>query len=396
MAFKIGDLLAQISGGDEASSVPPKQGLVRSNTLPKRKADDDPRSSISKAPRVTTLSSTVAPRSIQSPTAVSRPNLPSRPADRSIPSQRPSNPSNGNSKPSVLSSKPMNGGNRVSKPVAPSRPSPGPASASSAPPKKGSFAEILARAQKAQQSMGQVGKIQHKKVEGGALKKVKEEPPVKVDPRAAKNMKQRPAPAHSGYSGTAKPGQRPAQRNGAPVSGTGRDPRNGKPLPSSKAERGKMAGSKSSGRAAPPEEEAKKVKKAAMATTGYTGTARPRPGGDAGKKKKETPRGGALLSAPRAPRPSRSKSRFEDDYDEDLDDFIDYDDEEDDGGPRYDYASDGSSDMEAGMDDIDDEERQAERLAKIEDLKEERLEKQLKAEKEARKRQALEAMRGRR
>ncbi|WKT48751.1 hypothetical protein QSH57_013681 [Fusarium oxysporum f. sp. vasinfectum] len=85
-----------------------------------------------------------------------------------------------------------------------------------------------------------------------------------------------------------------------------------------------------------------------MATTGYTGTARPRPGGDVGKKKKEAPRGGALLN------------------------------------------------MEAGMDDIDDEERQAERLAKIEDLKEERLEKQLKAEKEARKRQALEAMRGRR
>ncbi|WKT48750.1 hypothetical protein QSH57_013680 [Fusarium oxysporum f. sp. vasinfectum] len=253
MAFKIGDLLAQISGGDEGSSVPPKQGLVRSNTLPKRKADDDPRSSISKAPRVTTLSSTVAPRTTQSPTAVSRPNLPSRPADRSIPSQRPSNPSNGSSKPSVLSSKPMNGGNRVSKPAAPpSRPSPGPASASSAPPKKGSFAEILARAQKAQQSMGQVGKIQHKKVEGGALKKVKEEPPAKVDPRAAKSMKQRSAPAPSGYSGTAKPGQRPAQRNGAPVSGTGRDPRNGKPLPPSKAERGKIAGSKSSGRAAPP------------------------------------------------------------------------------------------------------------------------------------------------
>ncbi|KAF9761765.1 hypothetical protein IL306_003668 [Fusarium sp. DS 682] len=393
MAFKIGDLLAQISGGDEGSSVPPKQNLnlVRSNTLPKRKADDDPRSSISKAPRVTTLSSTVAPPT-QSPTTTSRPNLPSRPADRSIPSQRPSNSTNGSSKPAVLSSKPMNGGNRVSKPVAPSRPSPGAASASSAPPKKGSFAEILARAQKAQQSMGQVGKIQHKKVEGGALKKVKDEPPAKVDPRAAKNIKGRPAPAPTGYSGTAKPGQRPVQRNGAPVTGTGRDPRNGKPLPPSKAERGRMTGSKSSGGRAAPEEEPKKVKKAAIATTGYTGTARPRPGGDVGKKK-ETPRGGALLSAPRAPRPSRSKSRFEDDYDEDLDDFIDYDDEEDDAGPRYDYASDGSSDMEAGMDDIDDEERQAERLAKLEDLKEERLEKQLKAEKEARKRQALEAMR---
>ncbi|KAF4453439.1 spt2 chromatin protein [Fusarium austroafricanum] len=385
MALKIGDLLAQISGGDEGSSAPPTPTLARSNTLPKRKADDDPRSNISKAPRVTTLSSSVAPRTTQSPTTSSRPNPPSRPADRPTPSQRPLNSTNGGSKPSLLSSKPMNGAHRVSKPAAPSRPSPGPSSASSAPPKKGSFAEILARAQKAQQSMGQVGKIQHKKVEGGTMKKVKDDPPAKVDPRGGKTLKGRPTPAASGYTGTAKPGQ----RNGTAV--FGRDPRNGKALPPPKAERGRVTGAKApGGRGAPPEEEPKKVKKAAMATTGYTGTARPRPGGDVSKKK-DAPRGGALLSAPRAPRPSRSKSRY-DDYDEDMDDFIDYDDEED-VGPRYDYASDGSSDMEAGMDDIDDEERQAERLAKLEDRKEEQLEKKLKAEKEARKRAALEELR---
>lgn len=240
--------------------------------------------------------------------------------------------------------------------------------------------------------MGQVGKIQHKKVEGGNLKKVKDEPPAKIDPRAAKNLKQRPsaaAPAPAGYSGTAKPGQ----RNGTPMSGPGKDPRNGRPLPPAKPERGRLAGAKGpGGRAAPPEEEPKKVKKAAVATTGYTGTARPRPGGNAGKKK-ETPRGGALLSAPRAPRPSHSKSRFEDDYDEDMDDFIDYDDEDDEGGPRYDYASDASSDMEAGLDDIDVEERRAEQIARREDIEEERLERKLKADKEARKRQALEQLR---
>ncbi|KAJ4264957.1 hypothetical protein NW762_005200 [Fusarium torreyae] len=393
--FQIGDLLAQISGGDEGSAPSPTQSLPRSNTLPKRKADDDPRSNISKAPRVTTLSSTVAPRTTQSPTSASRPNFPSRPLDRPMPSQRPSNPINGSGKPTVLSSRPMNGGNRISKPAAPSRPSPGPSSAPpaarGAPPKKGSFAEILARAQKAQASMGQVGKIQHKKVEGGNIKKTKEEPPAKVDPRTAKNLKQRPGPP-TGYTGTAKPGQ----RNGTPVSGAGKDPRTGRPLPPAKAERGRMAGNKApGGRAAPPEEEPKKVKKAVAATTGYTGTARPRPGGDASKKK-ETPRGGALLSAPRAPRPSHSKSRFEDDYDEDMDDFIDYDDEDDDGGPRYDYASDASSDMEAGLDDIDVEERRAEQIARREDIEEERLERKLKADKEARKRSALEAVRGRR
>ncbi|KIL95337.1 hypothetical protein FAVG1_00073 [Fusarium avenaceum] len=399
MVSQIGDLLAQISGGDEGSAPSPTTSLSRSNTLPKRKADDDPRSSISKAPRVTTLSTTVGPRTTQSPTTSSRPGLPSRPSDRPTPSQRPSNPTNGNSKPTVLSSRPMNGGNRVSKPVAPSRPSPGPSNAPpaprGAPPKKGSFAEILARAQKAQASMGQVGKIQHKKVEGGTIKKGKDEPPppAKIDPRTAKNLKQRPSPAATGYAGTAKSGQ----RNGMPVSGAGKDTRNGRLLPPSKADRGRMAGGKlPGGRAAPLEEEPKKVKKAAVATTGYTGTARPRPGGDA-PKKKDASRGGALLSAPRAPRPAHSKSRYEDDYDEELDDFIDYDDEEDDGGgPRYDYASDASSDMEAGLDDIDVEERRAEQIARREDIEQERLEREHKASKEARKRQALEALRGRR
>ncbi|CEI68515.1 hypothetical protein FVEN_g5334 [Fusarium venenatum] len=393
----IGDLLAQISGGDEGSAPSTTPSLPRSNTLPKRKADDDPRSSISKAPRVTTLSSTVAPRTTQSPTTSSKPSLPSRPSDRSTPSQRPSNLTNGATKPNVLSSKPMNGNNRVSKPAAPSRPSPGPSSAPpaarGAPPKKGSFAEILARAQKAQQAMGQVGKIQHKKVEGGNLKKVRDEPAAKADSRAAKNTKQRPntastpAPAPTNYAGTAKPGQ----RNGTPLSGAGRDSR-GRPIPPAKPERGRVPGAKGpGGRAAPPQEEPKKVKKAAAATTGYTGTARPRPGGNPSKK--ETPRGGALLSAPRAPRPSHSKSRFEDDYDEDMDDFIDYDDEDDQGGPRYDYASDASSDMEAGLDDIDGEERRAELIARREDIEEERLERKLKADKEARKRQALDQLR---
>ncbi|KAF5000314.1 hypothetical protein FGRMN_1858 [Fusarium graminum] len=394
----IGDLLAQISGGDEGSapSPTPTTNLLRSNTLPKRKADDHPQPSVSKAPRVTTLSSTVGPRTTQSPTTSSRSGLPSRPSDRPTPSQRPSNQTNGGSKPTVLSSRPMNGNNRVSKPAAPSRPSPVPSNAPpvprGAPPKKGSFAEILARAQKAQASMGQVGKIQHKKVEGGTIKKGREEPPpTKVDPRASKNSKHRPSPAASGYSGTAKPGQ----KNGTPMAGAGKDPRNGRPLPPSKADRGRVTSGKAPGGRAAPVEEPKKVKKAAAATTGYTGTARPRPGSEA-PKKKDASRGGALLSAPRAPRPTHSKSRYEDDYDEELDDFIDYDDEEDDGGgPRYDYASDGSSDMEAGLDDIDVEERRAEQIARREDIEQERLEREHKASKEARKRQALESLRGR-
>ena len=80
------------------------------------------------------------------------------------------------------------------------------------------------------------------------------------------------------------------------------------------------------------------------------------------------------------------RSKYEDEYDEDMDDFIDYDDEEDDVGPRYDYDSEGSSDMEAGLSDIDTEERRAELYAREEDRREQALEEKLKREKEERKR----------
>ncbi|KAF7551647.1 hypothetical protein G7Z17_g4856 [Cylindrodendrum hubeiense] len=380
----IGDLLAQISGGDGPASAP-TPGLSRANTLPKRKADEDLRLNTSKAPRTTTLSSSVAPRPeagrphrpVETSAPPSRFNQPSRPLDRPSPAQRPMNGMN--SRPSVLSSRPLNGGNRVQKSAPPSRPSPGPSSgpaASRAAPKKGSFAEILARGQRAQAVMGQVGKIQHKKVQKGAApatKKERDEP--KADQRTPNNRKlpQRP----SGYSGTSKPGQ----RNGTPVNGSQKDGRNGKAAPT-KAELAKAAAE---------EEREKKFKKAAAATTGYTGTARPKPGNPT--KKQNVVRGGALLNT-RTPRPTSSKSRLDDGYDEDMDDFIDYDDEGDDGGPRYDYASDGSSDMEAGLDDIDGEERRAEYIARREDIEEERLERTLKAAKEDRKRKALETLRG--
>lgn len=157
------------------------------------------------------------------------------------------------------------------------------------------------------------------------------------------------------------------------------------------AGRGKVAASTAA--AAAEEEAAKKMKKAAQATTGYTGTARPKPGNPV---RKDAPRGGALLNAPRH---STSKnSRYEDDYDEELDDFIEYDDEEDEGGrgPRYDYDSEGSSDMEAGLDELDQEERRAEFIGRREDQEEERIEKSLKAAKEDRKRKAFEALRARR
>lgn len=231
--------------------------------------------------------------------------------------------------------------------------------------------------------MGQVGRIQHKKVE----KKGKEAVAAKPDPRSPAPGVKKSAGTSSGYQGTGKPVQRNGM-NGHGMKGAPSKDARGKPM-------GKPGMSERERKEAQEEHE-RKLKKAAQATTGYTGTARPKPGAT-NKKKDSAPRGGALLNrAP--PRPSGPKrSSYEDDYDEELDDFIEYDDEEDDqGGPRYHYDSEGSSDMEAGLDDIDVEERRAEQIARKEDIEEQRIEQGLKAAKEERKRMALEALRAKR
>ncbi|KAL6871994.1 hypothetical protein J3F83DRAFT_627161 [Trichoderma novae-zelandiae] len=346
----IGDLLAQISGGQSSDSPAPAVQRLPSVSI-KRKAEDDISRTDSKTPRLFTQ-----------PT-----KAPERPATATLP------------KPSPISSKPVSIASRPAKPAAAtSKPPPTPLvdpSKPKAPPKKGSYAEILARAQRAQAVMGQVGKIQHKKVEKGAIKREKERTDAKGAPSGAQSRK-----PPVGYKGSA----RPVQRNGTNGSAPSKGDRNGA------ASRTPAKAMTTSRKAPEPE---KKVKKAALATTGYTGTARPKTGNTA--KKSNAPRGGALLNAP-PPRPGvNRRSRFEDDYDEDMDDFIDYDDEEDE-GPRYGYASDETSDMEAGLEDIDDEERMAERIARREDLKEEQLERSLKMAKEEKKRKALEALRANR
>lgn len=358
----IGDLLAQISGGkgDDAATA----SLKSTKSIPaKRKPDNDLRRDDYKTPRT-----------VQTPGLGTSKSKVSQ--GQYTGSARPTGTSGSKSATSAP---------KVSKSVLPSRPSPAPAAAAAprGPPKKGSFAEILARGQRAQAVMGQVGKIQHKKVQKGAVKKHQDEP----EPALVQTKGRAPG----GYAGTAKPGQRPSQRNGGP-NGAHKTPVkdsrpsvSAQPVPAGR-DKGKAAA------AADEAEAAKKVKKAAQATTGYTGTARPKPGNPI--RKKDAPRGGALLNVAR--HTSTKSSRYEDDYDEELDDFIEYDDEEDVGGPGYGYASDGSSDMEAGLEDIDHEERRAEFIGRREDQEEERLEKSLKAAKEERKRRALEEMRARR
>ncbi|KAG5961692.1 hypothetical protein E4U56_003777 [Claviceps arundinis] len=346
----ISDLLAQISGGKANNEAAPI--LRRTSSVPvKRRPDDDLRKGDSKAPRVVPSGAVSA--------------KPKAPLGQYTGSARPS---------STLGSKSASSVPNLAKDGVSSRPSQTPAAAATTarPPKKGSFAEILARGQRAQAVMGQVGKIQHKKVEKGAIKKSRDELPPPSTPAKGR------AAVSGGYAGTAKPAQRVGDKGVA-----------AQPLAVGRG-KGKAAAAAAVAEAA---EAARKLKRAASATTGYTGTARPKP--DSQVRKKDVPRGGALLTVPRHTIPKAK--REEDDYDEELDDFIEYDDEEDDaGGPRYGYASDGSSDMEAGLEDIDHEERRAEYIGRREDLEEERLEKTLKSAKEERKRKALEQMRARR
>ncbi|PKS07907.1 hypothetical protein jhhlp_006515 [Lomentospora prolificans] len=360
MVAGIGNLLAEITG--EKPSASPAKPVPRPIPVPKRKPENelrrDPVKSLKTGPTDTPPS-----RPLSRPPPVSTSDKPSslnrsRPTDQPV-SRTPTRPD------APASRYHGTAGSRPSS--APAKPAGAPTSSAPArPPKKGSFAEIMARAQRAQETMGQVGKIQHKKVEKPVVKKEKDD--VKPDPRA---IGRKPIPSRNGTN--------PSRPN---LSAPSKDVRSG---PSSTTAKRKPA---------PEPEPAKKVRK--PPTTGYAGTARPRPGAPAGKEKKQVA-GGVLLnpSMSRYGSDKRRSSRYEEE-DEDMSDFIEYDEDDDEGVPsRHYYSDDGSSDMEAGMDEIDDEEERAEYLAKKDDWREQQLEKRLKLEKERRKREALEALRRR-
>jgi hypothetical protein len=230
----------------------------------------------------------------------------------------------------------------------------------------------MARAKANSEQRESLGKIQHKTVERTLTMKERKE----MKAEEARKARMEARKLGTGRAGaTTAPSREMAKAPSA---------RNG--LPSASARTKKT----------PPVEE-KKVKKAALATTGYTGTARPRPGASTTAKPgaanrpgsearaRERPRYGGPLSAPR--------SRYEED--DEMDDFIVDDEEEEEepgygNGQRYRYDSyDDESDMEAGISDIEDEEQKAERLARREDLEQEALEKRLKQEKEERRRRLL-------
>jgi hypothetical protein len=215
-------------------------------------------------------------------------------------------------------------------------------------PKKGSFAEIMARAKAAQATSGQVGKIQHKRIEKAPSKREREEARAQKSQNLQKNL---------GPNGK-------FQKAGQSALGDGR------------------AGMKESKGKIPvkPEVE-KKVKKAATATTGYAGTARPKPG--SGKAPSRSSASGS--------RYDRGPDRYRDDRRGSSSRYTYASEDEDEAEEEEEYDSDVSSDMEAAAFEVDEEEEAAARIARREDAEALAEENRLKREKEE-KRKRLAAM----
>lgn len=418
LLLQIGQLLASINGEKPTtpSALPPAR-------LPKRKADDDASAPGLKLQRTTTPT----PSSAGSVRPVADPPKTSRPAERSSTgyagSARPSiSTSTSTSTPTPRPLAEKSASSASKKPTLTSNGKPSPASASPAnaskpgsystvlpakrpaallattttaspsanldpakAPKKGSIAEIRARAAAQQEKLQAIGKIQHKATEKPLTKKEREEAAAEELRLQKKGLKSgsRPATGITGKNGS----------NGLHRGGNGHIDR----------ERGAVQKVSASGRPGKPVPiEEPKRKKAALATTGYTGSARPA----ANKSKPGAAKPGPSIRGrdqdrDRKPNPmgmfSKPRRRHEDDYDEDMDDFVVDDEEEEDEvgyGSRYRYADeDDDSDMEAGFSDVEDEEAAATRLAILDDKREQQLEEQHRREKEARKRRLLASRR---
>ena len=308
---------AQSSDRNQPSALPVVNGKAVNN---KRKADDgfpSPQSKVMKSntendlhPRATTPADT---RSIK-PAIFSRTASPSS-ANVTIPYRGTSKLSSRLSPATVSSSVPT-----------------AQASSAAKAPKKGSYAEIMARAKVTQSKPPAVGTISHKPKDKMAISYKKE---LKMRKKAMKNKKLGIKDgSHSTLSGAAR---------SSPASGS------------------------SNTRTAP--QIASKVTAKAKLQTTYKGTMN---AGTAAQKSTSRDRDGHV-----------PRSRY-DEYaatdDDDLDDL-----------GEGDYDSEGSEDMEAGFSDVEQEESLAATVARKEDEEEARVEARLKSEKEQRKRN-LEAM----
>ncbi|KAI4598378.1 hypothetical protein KJ359_002788 [Pestalotiopsis sp. 9143b] len=390
----IGDLLAEISG-EKPSAAP--VSAVKSSTVLKRKADGDSagnglpskvvkqshsatRDALSRkpSPAPPARSTTVAkPPAAAAPSNGQRTGATSTVTSRDKPYTGTATLGRVNRKPEAINTlprrdapassvRPSGSATTLGAPrVASAKPSPTTPTSAGGPskaPKKGSFAEIMARGAKAQQIAPKAGTIQHKAIGQTVMSKKGDE---------GKSSKWKLAKNNAGASSNTLP-SREKSAQGA---------KNGISKDSRPVARG-------SGRPSPAVDNVteKKIKKAAAASTGYTGTARaaPKKAPDAKSSKSASSRprpGGGLLALPR----TRRREQYEEDSD--MDDFIDDDEGMEDDAPRgYRYADeyDSDSDMEAGADDIYAEEQRALRQAREDDAKEEALLEKLRKDKERR------------
>lgn len=318
---------------------------VASATVPKRKAEGDLASIPSKAARKETdlpRSNPVSRTGTSSP--VVKPATPSTAS--SIPYRGTAQPSGSTNTvrkpiPSTTSAKPS-ASTVTAKPA--SKPIPPPAAASSAkgpPPKKGSYQEILARAKAAQQAKPPVGAIKHKPVE----KLTKKE-------RIALEEKNKQAAA-------AAKDPKLAQKPGSKGLAKGADAKSSEPTKEKR--KAVDLGYQGTMRAAP--------KEPSYQGTMHRGSAARKPGLDRGSYDRS--RSGSLGA-----KPIEKRYRYYEDDEEDEEE---------------DYDSEGSSDMEAGVFDVDREEEMSLRVARKEDEQALREEEELKRKKLERK-QMLERM----
>ena len=290
----------------------------------KRKAEDGLAGRDSKTMR-NSVSSGQVPRAIR---PIIPPERPSRPAVSvsSASSISAAMPYHGTSRPDPASTTPIT-----------------PTGDASKAPKKGSYAEIMARA-KANQSKPPVGTISHKPKEQIAPSYKKE---LKLKEKATKNKK-------LGIKDNSRPGS---------------------------------SGSLSSSSPAPRSIVNKKIAAAA-----YKSTAKPKPQLPHPTYKGTMKSASSTTKTPDArPRDAHPRKPRYDDYaatDEDELDDIEEDGEEE----EDDYGSDASDDMEAGFTDVEQEETVAEKAARKEDEEQLRLEAKLKKEKTEAKKKMLEQL----
>jgi protein SPT2 len=338
---QIGDLLAQITGESSPTTtthtIPP---------LPKRKPDEQLRKSVDK------MQKTGVPAGGSSRQTTQQAKSPA--VDSSMAKMKLG----------------QNGGPSLQNPTTTfknGQPTPPPQTEPAKPPKKGSYAEIIARGKAAQATLGQVGKIQHKRIEKLPSKREREEMKA-VKSTKAQNLRKNLGP--NGKFRTA--GQ--ALLKDRPKGGMGSE---------RKLSNGKDGSEKKSAEAVAE----RKVKKAALATTGYTGTARPKPGAKAPSRQSMS-----------ASRYDRGPNKYRDDRYSSSSKRRSYpsEDEEDEEEDEEDYGSDASSDMEAAAFEVDEEEEEAARIARREDAEALAEENRHKREKEEKRRRLVAMAKARR